>query len=789
MDNQKIIDDDKIKNELFKYLSFWKFFVISVFSALTICYIYLRYTSDTYQTSAKIEILDDAMDREMALPTAMTIFNRSTVNLENEIQTLKSKKLIEQVVLETKSYLSYRIVGNVISSRISNLQFEQYCKCEIELKSTPDLILKSIDYDLEFNNGHVIITSDDKSQKIRLYGIDRLNLDDQYPFNIILRQPADSVQNKFKVGIRPIKNTVESVLNSFNVETAGKSSDILELNFFSENKEYSENILNKIVDVFDRDGISDRQLVFKRTIQFVDSRFNILKAELNSIEKIKEDYKLKNNVTILEADVSDNLKQISSYDSEVLSKKTQLELIKIIADFIIQDSDDFLPVNLGIENTILNDLIVNYNKLLIERNNILKFSGSNNPKVISLQSNLDASLQSIILSLNNYKTQIEISLKSFEIKEAEFDNKYNEIPSSEKALREINRELEIKEALFLLLLQKREEASINFAVTKPSIKIIDSAISGINPVSPNVIFSITLSIIIGIVFPLSILFLWFLFDNKIHTRENLISRLNNIPIVGEVPHIKDHDDIQKIINPTSRTPLAESLRMVMANLNFTLPKVDGEISNNTILVTSSVKGEGKTIISTNIASLLSTKYERVMLIGADLRNPQIHKLVGRDKNMKGLSDIVFKNDLEYEKYIIKSNDIDIILSGTIPPNPTQMLASNSFLNFLKKVKNDYDIVIIDSAPCILVSDTFEISQNIGITLYVVRSNFSNINVCDFINECSKEDKLANINIVLNSVGNSQAYGYKYGYQYGYKYGYKYGYNYGYGYGYGNQKED
>lgn len=791
MDNQNIIDDDKIKNELFKYLSFWKVFVISIFISIIISSLYLRYTSDVYQTNAKIEILDDAMDREMALPTAMTIFNRSTINLENEIQTLKSKKLIERVVYETQSYIYYKVVGNVISSIIAKSQFEEYCKCKIELKVNPELISKNYEYNLEFYENELILSSNEESKNFKFSGSDRINPGDQYPFYILFNEFSEfdySTPNRFKVGIRPVQNTVESVLSSFNVEPAGKSSDILDLNYFSQNKNHSENILNSIVDVFDKDGISDRQLVFKRTIQFVDSRFDILKEELNSIEKIKEDYKLKNNVTILEVDISDNLKQISSYDSEVLAKKTQLELIKIITNFIDNDTDDFLPVNLGLDNTVLNDLIVQHNKILIEKNNVLKYSGANNPKVISLQSNLKASLQSIMVSLNNYKKQIEISLKSFENKEREFDNKYNEIPTSEKALREINRELEIKEALFLLLLQKREEAAINFAVTKPSIKVIDSAISEINPVSPNIIFTVTLSIIIGIVLPMSFLFLWFLFDNKIHTRENLDARLDDIPIVGEVPHIKDNLDIKKIIDPTSRTPLAESLRMVMANLNFTMPKVNGKISNNIILVTSSVKGEGKTIISTNIASLLSTKYEKVLLIGADLRNPQIHKLVNQDKNVKGLSDIVSKNDLDYEKYVIKSQNINVILSGAIPPNPTQMLSSPVFLNFLEKVKKNYDIVIIDSAPCILVSDTFEISNNVGMTLYVVRSNFSNVNLCGFINECHKNDKLTNINIVLNSVGNSQSYGYKYGYQYGYKYGYKYGYNYGYGYGYGSQNE-
>ena len=284
-------------------------------------------------------------------------------------------------------------------------------------------------------------------------------------------------------------------------------------------------------------------------------------------------------------------------------------------------------------------------------------------------------------------------------------------------LRSIEREQEIKEALFLLLLQKREEAAINFAVTKPSIKIIDKAITNILPVLPKVKLSFLLAIILAFIIPTIILYIIFLLDTKIHTREQLTVNLNDIPIIAELPHISDTLLLNKLGNSNSRHPLVESIRMLIANLNFVL--FNNNEKNNVILVTSSIKGEGKTIISSNMANILSNKFDKILLVGADLRNPQIHKLIDKDKSVRGLSDYIYSNDYEWRNLIIKNDKLDILLSGTIPPDPTELLSSNKFKNFINEVKNNYDYVVIDSAPCLLVSDTFEISKFADTTLYML----------------------------------------------------------------------
>ena len=375
----------------------------------------------------------------------------------------------------------------------------------------------------------------------------------------------------------------------------------------------------------------------------------------------------------------------------------------------------------------------------------------------------------------------EVKLNNLEKKNNEYAELYNKIPFTERKLRAIEREQEIKEALFLLLLQKREEASINFSVTKPSIKIIDYASSLDSAIYPLKNIFILAAILISIFIPFGFLFIKFSIDNKIHTKKQLETLLPNSIILGEIPFVEDKNRLNTLTNPQSRDNISESIRIANANLRISLNR---ESSKKVILVSSTIKGEGKTFFSTNLANLLSSD-KKVILLGADLRNPQIHKQIGVEKNKIGLSDYLYRNDLnDYKKLIINHNEnFDILLSGTIPPNPISLLSSEKLKNLILKLREDYDFIIIDSAPCLLVSDTFELSNHVDASIFMVRANFFDSNLSSFINEIIEKSKLKNLNLVFNGVGNSSAYGYKYGYQYGYGYGY----NYGYGYGYGSKK--
>ena len=280
-------------------------------------------------------------------------------------------------------------------------------------------------------------------------------------------------------------------------------------------------------------------------------------------------------------------------------------------------------------------------------------------------------------------------------------------------------------------------------------------------------------------------------DNKVHNKDELIKLINpDIPVIGEIPFLKE-EDITYDTKSNSRSVLSESIRMLLSNLRFTTLKPDLK-NNKVILFTSSIKGEGKTLASVNTALGISNdlnKNQKVILLGTDLRNPQVHKSFGVEKSKKGISEIIYNNDHgNYKNYINKFGNLDVLFSGAIPPNPTAMLGGDIFKNLLKILKSDYDFVIsIDSAPCLLVSDTFQFIEMADSVVYLFRSNFTDSKIIDYINEIYSSKGITNLNLVLNAVGNSASYGYKYGYQYGYRYGYKYAYNYGYGYGYGSDE--
>ena len=794
-ENSLINDSINFKKILPRYLAMWPwiigFLIISLFSA----FIYLRYTTYEFQTKAIIEVIDKAQDSEMALPTSMTIFNRSMINLDNEIGRLSSFNLNSSVVSKLKSNIRYSTIGRIKSTQ--NHPSEFFDDYKIGFKINTDTITEYTFYTIDIEKNSMIIKKFDKDnnliKKTSFSNFSTYDKAHNFPFdfsvgpNVFLENDSDVLSKKIE--FKPFESTVDefsklvSYKQSKPIPTSGYNSGsdqiILSMNY--QNKQIAEDYINTLIYEFDSDGISDRQLEYKNTIEFVDTRSVFLQKELEKIEDSKKEFKKKNNLNDLQSDANFTISQQYNYDSELFDSKSQLDLLNLLKIELQDNNSKLLPVNIGLNNETLNNLIYEHNKLVNDRERyIASGAGPSNSIIISIDNQLEKIYYNIGLSVENYFRSLNLKIGNLEQKELEFEDVYKNIPQNEKILRSINRELEIKEALYLLLLQKREEAAINFAVVKPTIKTIDEARSTQNPISPNRLYVIIFSSIIGILFPVLLLTIWFYFDNKVHTKFDIVSN-SDIPLVGEIPYLKNSDFISNIhqINSSSRSVVIESVRMLISNLRYVFHNKTPDCK--TILISSGIKGEGKTLVSVNISKLLSSS-NKVILIGADLRNPQIHKYLDIDKSVKGLSEYIYgKSTTNYEDFILKSENLDIMLSGTIPPNPISLLQSDNFFNFINELKKKYDYIVIDSAPCLLVSDTFIISDLVDLSLLVVRANHTSMDVLDYLNEINQKQKLNNINLVLNGIGNSNAYGYRYNYQYGY--------NYGYGYGYFEDKDD
>lgn len=767
-----------LKEEFFKYIPFWPWFIISLVIFLSCAFLYLRFADYKYESKAKIQIIDNEGDMDIGLPS-MALLSKSKVNLENEIGILSSYAIHKKVVNRMNANIFYYSAGR-IKTRLEHSS-EWLKGAELNFKIDTDVIDFEKKYVFSFKKKSFEIAVYDKEDEfIDVFLFDRFSTLDtthMLPFEF----DATSVSEEFiglekSIILRPSDKVTDNYIKLVKITNSGKESEHLILSLQHVNPKIANEYLDTLIEIFNQDGVSDRQLVHKKTIEFIDSRYSFLLGELNQVEVKKQKFKEVNRLTNITTDASLNASQQITYDAELFKATTQLDLSVLLKESMNENQLRLLPVNIGIESAEINNLIGQYNEIVNRHDVYLNSAGRKNSSVIKLEQQLKDYKQNILFSIENYQRSLELNIANFKQKESEFEMVYQKIPKNERELRSIQRELEIKESLFLILLQKREEAAISYAVVQPSIKIIDYARNDRSPLSPRRDIVYLSSIVLALMIPFAVLFIAFLLDSKINNREELTKLAPNFNFLGEIPFIDDEKILNNLPSPKSRESIIESFRMVVTNLNFVMSSFVGE-KGNTILITSSIKGEGKTLISLYIPNIIAAQTnKKVLLMGADLRNPQLHKLFNLDKNITlGLSDYLSNSDNEIENYILpKTNnrEYDLLLAGSIPPNPNQMLASNKFKEMLAYLKTIYDYIIIDSTPCLLVTDTYEISHYVDQIIYIVRAKFTEQKLTDFIKENEKTKKLKNINLVLNGI-KSNKYGYEYNYQY--NYGYRYGY--------------
>ncbi|MEO5787794.1 polysaccharide biosynthesis tyrosine autokinase [Gelidibacter sp.] len=758
-----------IKYEVKKYLRYWIWFVLGVLIALSAAFIYLRYTNNIYSTSAKIQILNKNKGIEM--PSSAFIFNRSSINLENEIEVIKSLRISERVVRNLDLTMSFYEEGNVRTSEIERFPFNL-------TKTIPnDSIHAHQSFKILITDKGFEVYRGASESAIVFPNYSSYNVRHNLPFELEASSLNSIKENKgktFILRLSPVTSAARNLKGGLGISLLGKSSDLLQLSYTGGNRSKSERILNEVLSVFNLDGIVDRQEVSKRTISFIDERFGFLAGELDSIEGEKRDYKQSNNFFNVESDAALGISQRTASENEVFAIESQIMLSNMLVESLnIKNSQyELLPANIGISSVNTNELIGAYNTLIFERYNYLTSGGQNNPMVQTINEKLKELANNINNSLNAYKAQLQASKHQLVQRNNKFSSQVAAIPSKEKIMRSIDRQQAIKETLYLFLLQKREEAAINLAITEPSIKVVEYASSSGAPISPNRKNIFLMALMAGLVIPFGAIYTTILLDTKIKGKKDVELRVSNIPVLAELPKIKSENLV--FSDPTDRTTQAEAFRILSSNINYVLPKLaDGK--GKVIYMTSSIKGEGKTYAGVNLSLALSSLNKKVLLIGADLRNPQIHHYTvpEMDKNAPGLSNYLYDVAFGWHEALVKGfpkhPDHDVLLSGSIPPNPAHLLTNGRFEQLLNEARLEYDYIIVDTAPTILVTDTLLISEFADATLYLVRAELTEKSLLDFSKDLAETGRLKNMAYVINGVGASRAYGYSYNYGYGYGY--------------------
>ena len=764
-----------IKKEISYYLFFWPWFLGFTAACLTGAFLYLRYENRIYEATAQVQIKKENSDPSAFLTGGSELFGFDKVNTANDIAVINSQYILEKVVQKLDLQTNIYVLGRINTS----LQFKPLVPIEINFKGSGTAQV----WDLKVFDNTLTISNEKLSFTLKKGEV----LDQE---GIFIKPKDDFFTNdqEFKITHSPLNNSVTQIRANLTVTAAAKQGEIVNLNFKGTNIKRNEAILNTLIAVLAEDQVADKREISEVSIAFIEERLKGLTESIDTISQNTIDYQMANGIYDPIAQTENALETIIKGQEEAFGLGIQIEIATALLEKLEAPSNfDILPANIGIENESVNTLVNSYNAVVAKRNNLLVSATEQSPVVLQLSRQLENAKAAIIKGVNRYVEGLEVSLSRYQQMESKTRGLVAGLPNKENTLKAYARSFKIVEELYVFLLQRKEEASISYISALPNLKILSYGVSSDSPISPKVQITYLVALLFGLLIPFGVLYLIKLLDTKINTRDDLEKGLNGINILGEVPFDENIEG-----KSDERGITAESTRVLRSSLSFLLKNQN----SHAITVTSTTKGEGKSFVSFNIADSYRALGKKVILVGGDLRNPQLHNRLGIERSSLGLSTYLSDESFNDIDTLINkgegSNPLDFLLSGAIPPNPSELLMRPRMKELIEVLKLKYDFIIIDSAPLLLVSDTTALLPISDLVVYVCRAQFSDKNIFPYIKDLQNRPNIPPFGMVLNGLiaGPMSGYNYKYGYRYSYRYRYSYSYkyNYGYGYGYGSDEE-
>ena len=572
---------------------------------------------------------------------------------------------------------------------------------------------------------------------------------------------------------------------SMTIEPTSKTTSVAVISLKNSSLRRGQDFINKLLEMYNINTNNDKNEIAQKTAEFIDERIGIISKELGSTEESLETFKRNAGITDLTSEAQIALTGNAEYEKKRVENQTQINLVEDLRRYMRGNEYEVLPSNIGLQDAGLVAQIDRYNEMLVERKRLLRTSTENNPTIINLDTSIRAMKMNVDVTLDRTLQGLLITKADLDREASRFSRRINEAPGQERQFVSIARQQEIKSGLYLLLLQKREENAITLAATANNAKIIDDAIADEIPVSPKGKIIYLVALVLGVGIPVGVIYLINLTKFRIEGRSD-VEKLTSIPIVGDIP-LTDEKQGAIAVFENQNNLMSETFRNIRTNLQFML-----ENDKKVILVTSTVSGEGKSFISANLAISLSLLGKKVIIVGLDIRKPGLNKVFNIPRKEVGITQYLAnpeKNLMDLVQLSDVSKNLYILPGGTVPPNPTELLARDGLDKAIETFKKSFDYVILDTAPVGMVTDTLLIGRVADLSVYVCRADYTHKNEYTLINELAENNKLPKLCTVINGLDLKRR---KYGYYYGYgKYGKYYGYGkrYGYGYGYGEQTHD
>ncbi|MBI9041333.1 polysaccharide biosynthesis tyrosine autokinase [Lutibacter sp.] len=750
-----------------KYLYHWKWFALGIVLAVVAAFLYLRYTPNEYLVTSAILIDDETaggLPSELSAFEDLGLMGSTKKQIETEIGLLKSRSLMEDVVKELGLNVAYFRKGRVREAELyrNNVPFKVnfLSKDSLFYQRDTSFSIQAISATTYF-----LKTSDGTTTSAKVFG-EKLAT----KFGDITVTPADvqqvNVEDEIIVTLSPLKNVAEGYGKMITVDLLYKKSSLIELTIKNPVKLKAIDILTHLVHQYNKEAITDKNLIGNNTATFINERLAVIEQDLSTVDKGVETFKSSNQLTDIISEAGIALESNAEVEKKVVDLYTQLKLANYMGEYLAANEDKLIPANLGLKDGSVSANSTSYNELLLERNRLLKGSSAKHPVIQNLDAQLSQLRTSISQGLVNLKSSLSIAIKDAEQQERRFNSKIGAVPKQEREFRDIQRQQQIIETLYLYLLQKREENAISLAVTVPNAKIIDAADGSNIPVSPKRKVIYVVALLLGFLVPFVVLYIRFLLDNKVHSIKDVEHQVK-APIAGEIPNTKSEHKV--VVSDNHQDAISESFRMLRTNINFMLAGVKDP--SKVIFITSTLPTEGKTFLALNLAAVLALSNKKVLLVGADVRKPKLNEYLNLNEKL-GLTQFLMDDTIKVPDIIhhFAEGNFDILSSGVVPPNPSELLMNGRFDEVLAYGKAHYDYVIVDTAPVKMVTDTMLLSHHANLCLYVIRANYLDKRLLEIPENLYNEKRLPNMAILMNDINIERGYGYGYGYSYGYGYG-------------------